>query len=174
MSEYVRTPASSAELEGVSRQFEHVEFSTLIVSSYSVSMSTLRFSNAGEIDGKHVVVQAPKNTDSTYFNYKALTPLCCWLFVMHTTGNQCNDFDCALLQLFFPLVDVGEVGRHSDGGVLSNSSFGQALETGALSIPDPSPLPGITTTEICTFYTDIIIYLPYRYYTTTFSLRYRW
>ena len=40
-------------------------------------------------------------------------------------------------------MDIGEAGRHSDGGVLSNSLFGQALEEGSLSIPEPSPLPGI-------------------------------
>ena len=42
----------------------------------------------------------------------------------------------------FTLVDIGDAGRHSDGGVLSNSAFGQALESGTLSIPDPCPLPG--------------------------------
>ena len=46
--------------------------------------------------------------------------------------------------LRFILVDIGEVGRHSDGGVLSNSAFGQALEENTLSIPSPSPLPGDT------------------------------
>ena len=42
----------------------------------------------------------------------------------------------------FILVDIGEAGRHSDGGVLSNSLFGQALEQNTLLIPAPSPLPG--------------------------------
>ena len=42
----------------------------------------------------------------------------------------------------FILVDIGEVGRHSDGGVLSNSAFGYALEEGMQSLPAPSPLPG--------------------------------
>ena len=44
----------------------------------------------------------------------------------------------------FILVDVGDYGRHSDGGVLSNSSFGRALENGSLSIPAAHPLPGAT------------------------------
>ena len=49
----------------------------------------------------------------------------------------------------FILVNIGEAGRYSDGGVLSNSLFEQALEEG--SIPKPSPLPGIyiTCVVIC-------------------------
>ena len=38
----------------------------------------------------------------------------------------------------------GEAGRHSDGGILANSEFGNALEDGSLNIPDPCPLPGTT------------------------------
>lgn len=37
---------------------------------------------------------------------------------------------------------TGNAGRHSDGGVLSNLDFGQALDNGLLSIPDDQPLPG--------------------------------
>ena len=44
----------------------------------------------------------------------------------------------------FNFVDVGDAGRHSDGGVFSNSSFRTALETGTLSTPDPQPLPSTT------------------------------
>ena len=67
---------------------------------------------------------------------------------MLTTGeidvSQLQGY-CLHVVLFyrFILVDIGEAGRHSDGGVLSNSLFGQALEEGSLSIPEPSPLPGI-------------------------------
>ena len=41
-------------------------------------------------------------------------------------------------------MDLGDSGRHSDGGVLSNSDFGQALENDSLSIPNACPLPGTT------------------------------
>ena len=37
-------------------------------------------------------------------------------------------------QYRFTVVDIGEAGRHSDGGVLANLKFGQALENGTLSI----------------------------------------
>ena len=44
----------------------------------------------------------------------------------------------------FTLVDLGEVGRHSHGGVFSHSSFGEALEDGSLVLPEPAPLPATT------------------------------
>ena len=39
---------------------------------------------------------------------------------------------------------MGDAGRHSDGGIFSNSSFGKTLDTGSLAIPDPQPLPSTT------------------------------
>ena len=42
----------------------------------------------------------------------------------------------------FILIDLGSAGRRSDGGVLANSEFGQALESGSLVLPSPRPLPG--------------------------------
>ena len=42
----------------------------------------------------------------------------------------------------FILVDVGDVGRHNDAGVLSNSKFGQSLEENAFNIPEPCAVNG--------------------------------
>ena len=42
----------------------------------------------------------------------------------------------------FILVDIGDSGCHSGGGVLSNSDFGQALVNDSLFIPDSCPLTG--------------------------------
>ena len=42
----------------------------------------------------------------------------------------------------FILVDVGDAGRQSDAGGLSNSGFGHALENDLVSIPNPAPLTG--------------------------------
>ena len=47
----------------------------------------------------------------------------------------------------FILVDVGDAGRQSDAGVLSNSGFGQALEYDLVSIPNPAPLTGTSTPD---------------------------
>lgn len=60
---------------------------------------------------------------------------------------------------------VGDAGRHSDGGVLANSAFGQALVEGYINLPDNRPLPGILCICIILFYSrkaficDIIIVL---------------
>ena len=42
------------------------------------------------------------------------------------------------------LLDIGDAGRPSYGGVLVNSASGQAMEGGRQSLPDPTPLPGQT------------------------------
>lgn len=42
----------------------------------------------------------------------------------------------------FICIDVGELGRNSDGRVLKESGFGKIFEQGNLNLPEPSPLPG--------------------------------
>ena len=63
---------------------------------------------------------------------------------MHSTGKL-GACVCICVQLIpfhyrFILVDIGDAGRQSDGGILANSAFGEALEAGALYIPPPSPI----------------------------------
>ena len=38
---------------------------------------------------------------------------------------------------------TGDAGRHSDGGIFSNSEFGLRLENKQMFIPSAQPLPGI-------------------------------
>ncbi|RXN39390.1 nuclease HARBI1 [Labeo rohita] len=45
-------------------------------------------------------------------------------------------------QYCFRVVDVGSYGRTSDGGVMANSTFGQALRNGTLGLPQDALLPG--------------------------------
>lgn len=63
----------------------------------------------GAIDGKHICIQAPANSGSQFFNYK-------------------KTFSIVLLALVdadsrFRLIQVGDFGRSSDGGVYSNSAW---------------------------------------------------
>ncbi|XP_054283237.1 uncharacterized protein LOC129000300 [Macrosteles quadrilineatus] len=87
----------------------------------------------GSIDGKHVVIQAPPNTGSQYFNYK-------------------KSFSVVLLALVdaqynFVMVDVGAYGKNSDGGIFSSTNFCKAVEREELSIPSSENLPQ-TTMEV--------------------------
>lgn len=81
----------------------------------------------GALDGKHVVIEAPPNSGSLYFNYK-------------------KTFSIVLLALVdaqykFLAVDIGAYGKNSDGGILSNSNLGKALEKNKLNIPNDQYFP---------------------------------
>ena len=45
-------------------------------------------------------------------------------------------------------MDLGQVGRFSDGGVLNHSTFGDLLMRGALPFPLPQPLPGTSEPDL--------------------------
>ncbi|XP_018394548.1 PREDICTED: putative nuclease HARBI1 [Cyphomyrmex costatus] len=75
----------------------------------------------GAIDGKHVVIQAPQHSGSTYYNYKGSHSLV--LLAICDANYK------------FLVVDIGAEGRQSDGGVFRNSSIGQALINGEADFP---------------------------------------
>ena len=110
---YVSAPSSELDWKRISEQF------------YSI----WNFPNCvGAIDGKHIVIQAPANSGSTFFNYKGTHSI----VLMAVCDAHYR----------FILIDIGDSGRHSDGGVLSSSEFGIALEDGKLSFPPDCLLPG--------------------------------
>lgn len=81
----------------------------------------------GALDGKHVMIQAPPNSGSLYFNYK-------------------KTFSVVLLALVdahynFIAVDIGAYGKNSDGGIFANSNLGKAIMNGSLNVPANSTLP---------------------------------
>ncbi|GFY55142.1 DDE Tnp4 domain-containing protein [Trichonephila inaurata madagascariensis] len=82
----------------------------------------------GEIDGKHVLMQAPPKSVSRFHNYK---------------GTFCNILlACVDANYKFVLVDIGAEGHNSDGGVFKNSIFEQSLEKGTLQLPCPLEILG--------------------------------
>lgn len=72
----------------------------------------------GAADGKHIRILHPKNTGSQFYNYKGFYSIVLMAVV---------DADYK-----FTFCDVGCQGRISDGGVLKNSSFWQALVQGRI------------------------------------------
>lgn len=81
----------------------------------------------GALDGKHVVIEAPPNSGSLYFNYKKTFSI---VFLALVDA-----------QYKFVAVDIGAYGKNSDGGILSNSNLGKALEKNKLNIPNEQYLP---------------------------------
>ena len=114
--EFVQMPSNVEEWLGVSRQYEQI----------------WNFPNCvGAIDGKHIVIQAPSNGGSSFYNYKGTHSVV--LLAICDAHYK------------FIMVDIGDAGRHSDGGILSNSEFGKALERNSLFLPPDRPLPGMST-----------------------------
>lgn len=94
----------------------------------------------GAIDGKHVVIVAPPNSGSLYFNYK------------HT-------FSIVLLALVdanynFIAVNVGAFGKDSDGGILSKSKMGKAILNNKFNIPVSKNFPGTNVSAACVILGD--------------------
>ena len=116
---YVRMPSGEEEWLAVSKEYE-------VIWNFPHCV--------GAIDGKHVVIQAPSNSGSTFFNYKGTHSIV--LLAVCDAHYR------------FLMVDIGDAGRRSDGGVLSNSAFGRALEGNSLSFPPSGPLPGMPSSQV--------------------------
>lgn len=48
---------------------------------------------------------------------------------------------CADADSFFVIIDVGDEGRNSDGGVFRSSRLGRWLQANGLNLPPPVPNP---------------------------------
>ena len=78
----------------------------------------------GAIDGKHIMIDCPKNCGSAYYNYKA--------FHSVVLLAVCDAKYC------FTFVDIGAYGSINDANVLSNSAFGNAFEEHPTDLNLPS------------------------------------
>ncbi|XP_008180960.1 protein ALP1-like [Acyrthosiphon pisum] len=80
----------------------------------------------GAIDGKHINIECPINSGSTFFNYKGSHSVVLLALV---------DADYK-----FIAVDVGSYGRNSDGGIFSKSIIGKRLSSNTFNVPKPIPI----------------------------------
>ncbi|KMQ86994.1 nuclease harbi1-like protein [Lasius niger] len=94
----------------------------------------------GALDGKHITIQAPPNSNSLNYNYKGF-----FSFILMAISDA---------NYKFIWIDVGDYGSNSDGGVWGNSNLGQSLKSGTGDIPPPKLLPGTTTLLPCTLVGD--------------------
>lgn len=85
----------------------------------------------GALDGKHIVMEAPANSGSLYYNYKGTNSIV--LMALADANYK------------FTYIDVGCNGRISDGGVYNHCDLSKALEEGTLNIPNATPLPNRDT-----------------------------
>ena len=78
----------------------------------------------GAIDGKHIIMQAPARSGSDYYNYKKSHSI-----VLMAVCNARYEFT---------MVDIGDAGRQSDGGVYKASKLGYAIDHDIINRPPPS------------------------------------
>lgn len=94
----------------------------------------------GAIDGKHISIRKPLLSGSSFFNYK-------------------KNFSIVLLASVdanyrFTTVDVGSMGRFSDGNIFAKSPLGKLLSSGSMDLPEPKQLPGQDTPTPYVFIRD--------------------
>lgn len=81
----------------------------------------------GAIDGKHIFIQPPANSGSTFYNYKSRFSI---LLMAVVDANY-----------KFIYTNVGVQGRVSDGGLFAQSDLRAALDERKLNLPPAKALP---------------------------------
>ena len=85
----------------------------------------------GPLDGNQLHMRAPDSSGTTFFNYKKS-------FSINLMAIVDADYK-------FLVVDIGQIGSASDGGMWDNSNFGSAWNRDQVNMPPPTPLPGTET-----------------------------
>lgn len=83
------------------------------------------------MDGKHVAIQKPSGSGSSYYNYKHFFSVV--LFAIVNANYE------------FMYVHIDTNRSVSDGAILQHTKFYEKLMTNELNLPQPCPLPGTNT-----------------------------
>ncbi|ENN83008.1 hypothetical protein YQE_00628, partial [Dendroctonus ponderosae] len=113
--DYLKVPDTSAEWLEVARSFQEKWNMPNVI---------------GALDGKHIVIKAPADCGSAFFNYKQQHSIV--LLAMADANYR------------FTYINVGTNGRVSDGGVFWESDLSKVLARNCLNIPEDLALPGRT------------------------------
>ncbi|KAJ8970916.1 hypothetical protein NQ314_000966 [Rhamnusium bicolor] len=97
--EYLKVATTAADWLEIARDFETTWNALNVI---------------GELDGKHITINAPKGQGSAYFNYKKQHSI----VLLALVDVKYN----------FTYINVGINGRLSDGGVFWNSGLAKAIE----------------------------------------------
>ena len=115
---YLQTPKTSGEWLKISEKFK----------------KRWNFPNGiGGVDGKHIVLQQPRNSGSHYRNYKGTYSIISIAMVGSEYG--------------FLFADVGVNGRNSDGGNWSQSTLRKGLEEKTLNLPIATQIHALEMTH---------------------------
>ncbi|XP_022162492.1 uncharacterized protein LOC111028245 [Myzus persicae] len=95
----------------------------------SAYFEKIQFPNTvGAVDGKHIRLECPKNSESLYYNYKKFFSL---ILMAICDSNYC-----------FRIINVGSYGKESDCNVFKMSPFGEKLYSDKVNFPPERCLPG--------------------------------
>ena len=84
------------------------------------------------IDRKHII-QAIRRSGSAFLNYKKSFRI----VLLAVCNANCD----------FTLVDIGEAGRQSEGGIYNNSKLGMAIDRNLINIPEPITINEYSVTK---------------------------
>ena len=108
--QYLKTPSTTSDWLRIATEFEE----------------EWNFPNCiGAIDGKHIMMDCPKNGGSAYYNYKGFHSI---VLLAICDAKYC-----------FTFADIGGFGSTNDASVLSNTLFGQTFEQHPTELHLPSP-----------------------------------
>jgi DDE superfamily endonuclease len=112
LKDYIKMPSTADQWKGISADFQNLWNFPLCL---------------GALDGKHVLVEAPANSGSVFFNYKGTFSIV--LLAMVDANYR------------FIFLDIGRNGRVGDAGIYARSTLKKYFESDEAGYPGKEALP---------------------------------